>query len=113
MTSMVAGQLSNATLPLATLFHALFPCGSITGAPKLNTMSYIHKLEDQPRYIYCGTLGILMPDDKMILMYLFAQLNIVIIKRYTVSARVLLLILILKMKCKNFVIKLKFWRCYK
>ncbi|ARJ14625.1 anthranilate synthase component I family protein [Staphylococcus lugdunensis] len=66
MTSMVAGQLSNATLPLATLFHALFPCGSITGAPKLNTMSYIHKLEDQPRYIYCGTLGILMPDDKMI-----------------------------------------------
>ena len=65
MTSMVSGRLEAET-SLTDILKALFPCGSITGAPKLNTMSYIKALEANPRYIYCGTIGLLCPDDKMI-----------------------------------------------
>ncbi|RNB39427.1 hypothetical protein EDM29_14655, partial [Staphylococcus aureus] len=65
MTSMVTGQLPAAT-SLNNILQALFPCGSITGAPKLNTMSYIKQLEIGPRHIYCGTIGLLLPDQKMI-----------------------------------------------
>ncbi|RIL70527.1 anthranilate synthase component I family protein [Staphylococcus devriesei] len=65
MTSMVTGQLPTST-SLDTILQALFPCGSITGAPKLNTMSYIKQLEIGPRHIYCGTIGLLLPDQKMI-----------------------------------------------
>lgn len=65
MTSMVTGQLEAHT-SLNKILTALFPCGSITGAPKLNTMSYIKQLEVGPRYVYCGTIGLLCPDDKMI-----------------------------------------------
>lgn len=65
MTSMVTGHLINET-SLHDILKALFPCGSITGAPKLNTMSYIKLLEIGPRSIYCGSIGLMMPDDKMI-----------------------------------------------
>lgn len=65
MTSMVSGRLEAET-SLTDILKALFPCGSITGAPKLNTMSYIKALEPNPRYIYCGTIGLLSPDNKMI-----------------------------------------------
>lgn len=67
MTSMVCGQLSN-NQQLQHILTALFPCGSITGAPKLNTMNYIHSLETSARSIYCGTIGLLLPtpDEKMI-----------------------------------------------
>ena len=44
MTSMVSGRLEAET-SLTDILKALFPCGSITGAPKLNTMSYIKALE--------------------------------------------------------------------
>ncbi|PNZ68699.1 anthranilate synthase component I family protein [Staphylococcus croceilyticus] len=65
MTSMVTGHLINET-SLHGILKALFPCGSITGAPKLNTMSYIKSLEIGPRSIYCGSIGLMMPDNKMI-----------------------------------------------
>ena len=41
---------------------ALFPCGSITGAPKVRTMQRIRELEPSPRGLYCGTIGLLCPD---------------------------------------------------
>lgn len=65
MTSMVAGTIKENT-SLVSLFEALFPCGSITGAPKINTMRYIKQLEEIPRHVYCGTIGLLLPDDKAI-----------------------------------------------
>lgn len=46
----------------AALFAALFPCASITGAPKLRTMQIIAELEDSPRRIYTGTIGFLTPQ---------------------------------------------------
>ena len=65
MTSMIKSTLKPNTR-LEQMMAALFPCGSITGAPKLRTMSYIKALEQSPRQAYCGTIGLLMPTGRMI-----------------------------------------------
>jgi len=41
---------------------ALFPCGSVTGAPKLRAMEVIAGLEQSPRGVYCGAIGEFAPD---------------------------------------------------
>jgi para-aminobenzoate synthetase/4-amino-4-deoxychorismate lyase len=46
---------------LADVFGALFPCGSITGAPKVQAMRLIRELEPEPRGIYCGAIGVVQP----------------------------------------------------
>lgn len=46
---------------LADVFGALFPCGSITGAPKVQAMRMIRALEPEPRGVYCGAIGVLRP----------------------------------------------------
>ena len=46
---------------LADVFAALFPCGSITGAPKVQAMRLINALEPEPRGIYCGAIGVVQP----------------------------------------------------
>ena len=46
---------------LVDVFRALFPCGSVTGAPKPRTMQLIRDLEDGPRGVYCGAVGMLAP----------------------------------------------------
>ena len=46
------------------IFGALFPCASITGAPKVSTMRIISKLEASPRKIYTGSIGYIAPDHK-------------------------------------------------
>jgi para-aminobenzoate synthetase / 4-amino-4-deoxychorismate lyase len=55
-----------ATLPrdktLADIFAALFPCGSVTGAPKVEAMKSIAMLEAAPRGIYCGAIGYAAPN---------------------------------------------------
>lgn len=43
---------------LTDVFRALFPCGSVTGAPKRRTMQLIRHLEDGPRGVYCGAVGL-------------------------------------------------------
>jgi len=52
---------ARAGLRLSQLFRALFPCGSITGAPKVQAMRWIQRLEDGPRGVYCGAIGVLQP----------------------------------------------------
>lgn len=51
---------------LSGIFDALFPCGSITGAPKEMTMRLIERLEKTPRGFYCGALGILYPGKSAV-----------------------------------------------
>lgn len=46
------------------IFSALFPCASITGAPKVSTMKIIAELETSPRKIYCGSIGYIAPNRK-------------------------------------------------
>ena len=61
MISTVKGTLKK-NLSFSDLLHALFPCGSITGAPKIRTMEIINELETEPRGIYTGAIGYLKPD---------------------------------------------------
>ncbi|MEM9913238.1 MAG: aminodeoxychorismate synthase component I [Pseudomonadota bacterium] len=63
MTSLVSGRLRAGTR-LSDIFRALFPCGSITGAPKLRAMQILAELEGQARDIYCGTIGWAAPDGR-------------------------------------------------
>lgn len=61
MTTGVAGEMLPA-LSLRELFAATFPGASITGAPKHRTMEIIRELEPDPRGVYCGALGVLLPS---------------------------------------------------
>ena len=61
MTSTVEGQLQE-DAGLADLLRALFPCGSVTGAPKRRAMRIIRGLERAPRGVYCGAIGMAGPD---------------------------------------------------
>lgn len=61
-TSTVRGRL-RAGVGLADLFGALFPCGSVTGAPKVRTMEIIRELETGPRGAYCGAIGFASPEE--------------------------------------------------
>ncbi|NMG45495.1 aminodeoxychorismate synthase component I [Aromatoleum toluvorans] len=65
MTSTVSAEL-RADADLADIFAALFPCGSITGAPKIKAMEIIAGLEAEPRGIYCGAIGLLKPGGDAI-----------------------------------------------
>lgn len=65
MTSTIETQLLT-NRSLCDVFQALFPCGSITGAPKIATMEIIKKVEKQPRGVYCGAIGILVPQGPSI-----------------------------------------------
>jgi len=56
VSARIGGQSFEAVL------RALFPCGSITGAPKIRAMQIIGDLEDTPRGLYTGALGWLAPD---------------------------------------------------
>jgi len=49
---------------LPDILRALFPCGSVTGAPKHRAMLIIRELESFPRAIYCGTVGWMGPDGR-------------------------------------------------
>lgn len=61
MTSRVQAQILPGTT-IAQMFGALFPCGSVTGAPKIRAMQVIRELEPEPREIYCGSIGWMAPD---------------------------------------------------
>nr|BAG55467.1 putative para-aminobenzoate synthase, component I [uncultured bacterium] len=68
MTSTVNGR-SDASLP--DILAAMFPCASITGAPKVRTMEIIRELEPAPRGVYTGAIGTISPGRQ-------AQFNVAI-----------------------------------
>lgn len=49
---------------LVDVFRALFPCGSVTGAPKAAAMQALSELETSPRGVYCGALGVVRPGPQ-------------------------------------------------
>ncbi len=61
MTSTVQGKTRAS---VSKIFSALFPCASITGAPKVSTMNIIADLEASPRKVYCGSIGYIAPNRK-------------------------------------------------
>jgi len=63
MTSTIEATLREGCT-LEEIFTALFPSGSVTGAPKTSTMKIISGLEDSPRGVYCGAVGFVRPDQQ-------------------------------------------------
>ena len=61
MTSTVTGRTR---APLSAIFEALFPCASVTGAPKKRTMEIIAEVEPSPRGVYTGAIGWASPDGR-------------------------------------------------
>jgi para-aminobenzoate synthetase/4-amino-4-deoxychorismate lyase len=52
-------------IDLKSMLTALFPCGSVTGAPKIRAMEIIRALEPEPRGLYCGAIGHIRPDGDL------------------------------------------------
>jgi para-aminobenzoate synthetase component 1 len=63
MSSSVTGQLTRPA-SMTGLMPALFPCGSVTGAPKIRAMEIIAELESFARGVYCGAIGWMAPDGR-------------------------------------------------
>ncbi|MDQ2800484.1 MAG: aminodeoxychorismate synthase component I, partial [Armatimonadota bacterium] len=65
MTSTVEARLRPKTT-LDDIFAALFPCGSVTGAPKISATRLITELETTPRQVYCGAIGYVTPSQEAV-----------------------------------------------
>lgn len=63
LTSTVAGTLEKSPA-FEEIVRAMFPCGSVTGAPKRSAIERIALLETSPRTAYCGTIGYLSPAHR-------------------------------------------------
>jgi para-aminobenzoate synthetase/4-amino-4-deoxychorismate lyase len=61
MTSTVSARLRD-DASLTLILRALFPCGSVTGAPKIRAMEIIDEVENRPRGLYCGSIGFAAPN---------------------------------------------------
>jgi len=61
MTSTVRARLRGG-VDIRAVIGALFPCGSVTGAPKIRAMEIIRELEPDPRGVYTGAIGAIDPD---------------------------------------------------
>lgn len=62
MISTIQGEIARDT-PFSQIIKQLFPCGSITGAPKIRSMEIINELENTPRHIYTGAIGFITPEN--------------------------------------------------
>ncbi|HXC93796.1 MAG TPA: aminodeoxychorismate synthase component I [Geobacteraceae bacterium] len=63
MTSTVSATVREG-VGLAEIMAALFPCGSVTGAPKRRSMEIVEELESGPRGVYCGAVGYVAPGGE-------------------------------------------------
>jgi para-aminobenzoate synthetase/4-amino-4-deoxychorismate lyase len=61
MTSGISAELRS-DMGLKDMLRALFPCGSVTGAPKVRAMEIIRELETEPRGVYTGAIGHIAPS---------------------------------------------------
>ncbi|MCM8773237.1 MAG: aminodeoxychorismate synthase component I [Candidatus Omnitrophica bacterium] len=61
MTSTIQASLKS-TLNFQNIIKAIFPSGSVTGAPKVRTMQIIYQLEKEPRGVYTGAIGYISPN---------------------------------------------------
>ena len=75
LTSTINAELKPHTRP-SDVVRALFPCGSVTGAPKIRAMEIIHELERAPRGIYTGAIGVFRPDGSACFNVAIRTLNI-------------------------------------
>ena len=64
MTSRISGEL-RAAVTYEDIFRALFPCGSITGAPKVRAMQLLAQIEEEPRGVYTGAIGYFSPEETL------------------------------------------------
>ena len=64
-TSTIRARLRR-NVSIGELIGSLFPCGSVTGAPKIRTMQIIRELERVPRGIYTGSIGFFAPDRRAV-----------------------------------------------
>lgn len=60
MTSEISAEVD---CSLYEIFRAIYPCGSITGAPKISTMRVINSVENYSREVYCGAIGYIHKDE--------------------------------------------------
>lgn len=65
MVSEIRAEIRPECHSIRAIFPSLFPCGSITGAPKIRAMEILSKLEAGPRDAYCGSIGWIAPDGAM------------------------------------------------
>jgi len=86
LTSTVTAQL-RPDVGLVELFGALFPSGSVTGAPKVSTMALIRELEPTPRGVYCGAIGFVAPPDAAVRARFNVAIRTAVIDRDTGSAQ--------------------------
>ncbi len=63
LVSTISGELRN-DASIADILRAVFPCGSITGAPKISTMRIIDEIETAPRGLSMGAIGYYIPEDR-------------------------------------------------
>lgn len=64
MVSTIEGKLKN-KISLSDIIKNMFPCGSITGAPKIRTMEIIKELEEEERGIYTGSIGMMSKESSV------------------------------------------------
>src|SRR5690606_6160427 len=64
MVSSISSELKK-QIQVTDVIRNIFPCGSITGAPKIRTMEVIHKIEKENRGIYTGSIGFIHKKKKV------------------------------------------------
>jgi len=65
MTSTISARVRD-DVSVAAILRAIFPCGSVTGAPKRRSMAIITEIERFPRGVYCGAIGCLAPRGEAV-----------------------------------------------
>jgi len=85
LTSDVTGTVRPGT-GLVDVFRALFPCGSVTGAPKQRTMEILRELEDAPRGVYCGAIGLVAPPGSPFRARFSVAIRTVVVDRWSGQA---------------------------